>query len=285
LTASVNDARLHNRSGPDRLDRIGQALQPVTDQHQHIVQSAVLQVSEHLQPVLRALAAVARPNTQDVPGALDGDGHDHVDGPVGDLPVPDLHVDGIHEQNGIDTVERPVGPFGHPVHHLVGDGGDGLLGDLGSVDLGQMRGDLPVGEALRGQRQHHLVHAGQPALPLAHDLRLEGALHIAGHLDLDRPDVSQHGLRPGAIAAVPGVLPRRIVLVIAEVAGDLALQGGFQNPLGQLLQQPARTRQLHALTPSPVDQHLDQLLVRRGHTDRFRHGLGLARHLTHLASP
>jgi hypothetical protein len=36
----------------------------------------------------------------------------------------------------------------------------------------------------------------------------------------------------------------RIVLVIAEVVGDLALQGGLQQPLGQLLEQPALAGQL-----------------------------------------
>ena len=86
----------------------------------------------------------------------------------------------VDEEDRIDTVERPVLPLGHAFHHLVGDGGDGLLGDLGAVDLGQVRGDLPVGEALRRQRQHHLVHAGQPPLPLPDDLRLEAALHDPG---------------------------------------------------------------------------------------------------------
>jgi hypothetical protein len=130
-------------------------------------------------------------------------------------------------------------PFGHALHHLVGDGGDGLLGDLGAVDLGQVRGDVPVGKALRGQRQHHLIHARQPALPLAHDVRLEAALHVPGHLDLDRPDIGQHGLRPGAVAAVAAVLPRRIVLVVPEVIGDLALQGGLQHPLVNCCSSPS----------------------------------------------
>jgi hypothetical protein len=39
-------------------------------------------------------------------------------------------------------------------------------------------------------------HAGQTALTLADDLRLEGAGGIAGHLDLHGADVGQHGLGP-----------------------------------------------------------------------------------------
>jgi hypothetical protein len=52
------------------------------------------------------------------------------------------------------------------------------------------------------------------------------------------------------------------VLVIADVIGDLAFQGGLQHPLGQLLQQPALPGQLQPVGPGTVDQHRDQLLVR-----------------------
>jgi hypothetical protein len=41
---------------------------------------------------------------------------------------------------------------------------------------------------------------------------------------------------------VATVLARRVALVITEMVGDLALRGGLQQPLGQLLQQP----------PSPI---------------------------------
>lgn len=79
--------------------------------------------------------------------ALGCDGHNHVDRPFRDLPVPNLDVDGVHEENGIDAIDRPDGPFGHALHHLVGDREDRLLRDLGVVDLGQVRGrgDLPRG--------------------------------------------------------------------------------------------------------------------------------------------
>ncbi|GGT84747.1 hypothetical protein GCM10010289_00330 [Streptomyces violascens] len=72
----------------------------------------------------------------------------------------------------------------------IRDRDDGLLGHLGAVDLGQVRGYLAVGEPLRGQREHHLVDAGQPALTLLDDLRLERAGHVPGHPHLYRADVS-----------------------------------------------------------------------------------------------
>ncbi|GAA3372588.1 hypothetical protein GCM10017744_104700 [Streptomyces antimycoticus] len=92
-----------------------------------------------------------------------------------------------------------------------------------------------------------------------------------------------------AITAVAAVAALGIVLVVAEVIGDLALQGGLQHPLGELLQQPALTGQLQALAAGPVHQHPDQLVVRhrlrsRGDS-RLLHGPGRDDGLTHLASP
>ena len=69
---------------------------------------------------------------------------------VPEIPATCWHLPlgALAEQDGIDAGQRPVLPLGHAVHGLVGDGGDGLLGHRGSVDLGQVRGDLPVCEPL-----------------------------------------------------------------------------------------------------------------------------------------
>ena len=123
---------------------------------------------------------------------------------------------------------------------------------------------LPVGKALRGQRQHHLVDAGEAPLPLLDDLRFEAAGSVARHLHLYRSNVGQHGLGADAVTAVAVVLPCRIMLPITEVVGDLTCQGRYQDPLGQLLQQPALPGQLQPLRPGPLHQHCYQLLVGHG---------------------
>jgi len=48
---------------------------------------------------------------------------DAADGPVGDLPVTDLDVNGVDEHHRIDAIEWPVAPFGRLLEHL------GLLHD------------------------------------------------------------------------------------------------------------------------------------------------------------
>jgi hypothetical protein len=40
-----------------------------------------------------------------------------------------------NEDDRVDGGEGPVLPFGHAVHHLVSDGGYGLLGDVGPADF------------------------------------------------------------------------------------------------------------------------------------------------------
>ncbi|TDO56621.1 hypothetical protein EV651_1128 [Kribbella sp. VKM Ac-2571] len=74
------------------------------------------------------------------------------------------------------------------------------------------------------------------------------------------------------------------MLVIAQVIGDLTLERGLQNPLGQLLQQPALAAQLEPTSPSPAHQLLDQLLVQAiqpRHGPRLLSVLHVRHHLGH----
>jgi len=265
----VQDAGLDPGIGPRGGDGVGQALEPVAHHDAHVGDAAVLDLGQHGQPELGALAAVPGPQAQDVPLAVHGDADHHVDGPVGNLPVADLDHDGVHEQHRVDAIERPVAPLGHLLDHLVGDPGDGVLADLRAVDLIEVRGNLPGRQPAGGQRDHDLAGAVQPPLPLAHHLRVEASVAVAGHLDLDGPDLGQHRLGPGAVTGVPAVTPGRIMLVIAQVLRHFRLQGGLQHRSGQPGQQPARPDQLHALSAGPLHQLAGKLLL----IDRRWHGL------------
>ena len=235
-------------------DRVGQALQPVADDHAARRSTprfliSVSTCSQYLAPSPPSPAHSPRMSRR----PSHGDRQRDVDRPVGDLPVADLHVDRVDEDHRVDRVEGPVLPLGHALDDLVGDRGDRLPGHLGAVDLGQVRRDLPGGQPLRRQRDHHLVDPGQPPLPLA---RRSSARSVPsrsrGHVDLDRPDLGQHRLGPVPVAGVAAVPPGRVVLVVAEVVGDLALQRGLQHPLGQLRQQPALAGQLQPARAGPA---------------------------------
>lgn len=58
-----------------------------------------------MQPVLGALATVSGPDAEDVAGAVHGHRHHHANGTVRHLPIADLHVHGVNEQDRVDAVE------------------------------------------------------------------------------------------------------------------------------------------------------------------------------------
>src|SRR3954467_5914318 len=82
----------------------------------------------------------------------------------------------------------------HDVSHArgVGDPRDGVLADADAVDPGEVRVDLARRQALGIQQHHPRVHIGQPSLPLADNDRVEGAVPVTRHLDLDPPDRVRH---------------------------------------------------------------------------------------------
>ena len=81
---------LDHSLGPDGVDGVGQAGQPVTDGHEYVFDAAVLEFGADLEPKLGALPAVAGPQAEDVAGAVGGDRKGDGEGPVVDLPFADL---------------------------------------------------------------------------------------------------------------------------------------------------------------------------------------------------
>ena len=107
----------------------GRAFEAVADRDADVLDAAVLQLGQHLQPELGAFAAVTGPQPEDVAFPAHGDPDDHIDRLVADLPVADLDHDRVDEDHRIHRIQRPVGPLGHLLDHLVGDLGDRLLAD------------------------------------------------------------------------------------------------------------------------------------------------------------
>lgn len=216
---------------------------------------------------------------------LGSDRHRHIDRPVGDLPVPDLHVHAVDEDDRVDAVQRTVLPFRHAGHHAVGDRGDRGLGDLRAVHLGEMRGDLPVRQPLRRQRQDHLIHPAQTPLTLLDQLRLERPRPVPRHRDLDRPRLGDHRLGPVPVAVVLPAALGPLTGLVPQMIRELALQRRLQHPLRQLLQQAALPGELHPTGESPGNQLGDQPVI---HGTRRTHsglpGLGVTRHVSHQLS-
>jgi hypothetical protein len=263
ISQEMNNAGLHDCLLPHRAHRIRQAFQPVADQQAHVPHTAVLDFRQDPQPELGALpvAVLPSPQAQHVTLAVHGDAQGQVDGPVGDLALADLHVNGIDKQDGINRVERPALPFRHAFHHPVGDRGNSLLRHLRAIDLGQVRADLPVGQPFRRQGNHHLLHPGQPPLPFGDDFRLETRIRVPRHQELHWPSPGEHGLGPVPIAGIAAITAGRVMLAVAEVVIQLALQGTLDHHLGQPAQQPALAGQLQPAAAGPLGKLPQQLLI------------------------
>lgn len=94
----MDDAGPNDRLGPDLSDGIGQAFQPVADQHEGVLGAAVHQLGQDPEPVLGAFASLAagqqpRMSRWASAVAFSGDREGRVDATVGDLAVADSDVD------------------------------------------------------------------------------------------------------------------------------------------------------------------------------------------------
>jgi len=70
--------------------------------------------------------------------------HGHIDGPVGDLAVANLHDDRVDQNHRVDPIEGPVLPGDRVLDHRVSDATDRVAGDIGPVDLGQVCLDVSL---------------------------------------------------------------------------------------------------------------------------------------------
>jgi len=92
-------------------------------------------------------------------------------------------------------------------------------------------------------------------------------------------------LGSGAVAWVAAVAAARVVLGVAKMIIQLALERRVHDPFGQPGQQPALTGQLQPLRSGPIGELLDQLLIHRveliRHCQRRLRPLLLHHHFSH----
>src|SRR5699024_7246604 len=113
----VHHTRLDQALGPGRLDRLGEALEPIAAHDQHVLDAAVGQLGAHARPELRALVRLD-PDAQDVLDAVHVDPDGDVSGLVAHVrPVADLDPDRIEVDHRVEGLQRA----GLPGQDLLGD--------------------------------------------------------------------------------------------------------------------------------------------------------------------
>ena len=259
MTDEVNDAGLDGGLGEDRLDRLGEALEPVHAADQDVLDAPLLEVGQDLHPELRALGLL-EPHPEHVAVAVDGDPEREVAGAALDRPVlTDLQHQRVEEDHRVDVLQRPLRPGADVVHDRVGDLRDQLAADLHAVDLLQVRLDVPRRQPPRVQREDLVVEPHKAALALSDDLRLEAAVAIPRGVDRYPPLIADQRLGRRPIPSVAGATGRLQMRLVAQMVGQLDLQRSLDQPLGQLRQHPAGPRDL-LLGPGAGQQLVDHLI-------------------------
>ena len=283
----MDNAGLHLRLAPGRLDRGGQAVEPVAADEQDVLDAAVAELGEHARPEPRSLRR-GQPDAQHVLEPVRVDAGDQVGGLVVHYAaIADLHYQGVDVKNGVKGIQRPVLPFCDLVGHHVGHRRYQRGRNLHPVDLRQVRVDVPRGHPAGVKRQDHLIDLADAPLPFHHDLRLECRLPVTGHRDPHRPRRRGERLPEGAVPGIPRPVSPRVAFHVAQVIVHFRAQRPLDNPRRQLPDQPARpVQQRNAgvlrVGDHPVDRRVaDEIRqpLRRGFLRGERHFLqALARH-------
>src|SRR5512135_1828724 len=86
---------------------------------------------------------------------------------------------------------------------------------------------------------------------------------ISRHGDLHRPGIGDHGLGAVTITGIAAITAGRVVLAVAEVVIEFALQCALYHHFRQLAQQAALAGQLQPARTGPLGELAQQLLIGR----------------------
>src|SRR5580704_5431617 len=221
----VHDAGLHDRLRINRGDRLGKALESIHHGDQDVVDTARLELVDHLEPEFGAFA-LFDPQPEHILLAIGIERERHIDGLVLDQAlVANLDAQSVKKHHRIDRVERPVLPFPPLVKDRIGDTADEIGRHVGSIEFGQVAWDLSHRHAAGIEAQNLVVETGEMRLAFGDQLRLEAADTIARHRNFDLAILGQERLRARPVAAVAFAASCRIALLIAEVLGQLRSHG------------------------------------------------------------
>ena len=177
--------------------------------------SSVMTRSQNLAPF-----GLLDPQPQDLLGAVGPNAERDMDRLVADQGlVADLHPQRVKEDQRVDRLERAGLPGGDLVQDGIRDRADQVGRDLDAIQLAQVPDDLAGAHAPGVHRDHLVVEAGEAALILGDQLRIEAGLAIARDLQVQLAGVGHHRLAAIAVAAVAGPSFAREMVIHLGIQG------------------------------------------------------------------
>ena len=150
------------------IHRVGQALEPVADQHAHVpAPRFLISVRTRSQYLTLPVAVLPGPQSQHVPLAVHGHAQGQVDGPVGDLALADLHVDSVDEDHCVNR--SPMAGRGYWLPE------DGPLPDLSLYER-LISDGITAADARNGPVDHVTANGWASGWPLGRSLRSSATL-------------------------------------------------------------------------------------------------------------
>ena len=105
----------------------------------------------------------------------------------------------------------------------------------------------------RVERQDTVVEAVEAVLALGHEHRLEGAVAIARHPQIDRAVRGQHRLVRMPVAVVGRAAAGRVALLVAQLLGQFGAERALQKRFLQLLETGSIESMFRATCERPLD--------------------------------
>ena len=143
----MHDTKLNLSMREDRLDGLWKTLQAVNTGNEDILNATVSQFGHNLEPELGAFG-LGNPHPQDLLDSIHGNADGQVDCLVQNVPIcPALYPDGIHIDNRIHGIQKPILPDLDLVIYGIGNSRDQGGRNLNTIDFLQVSLDLSGGHS------------------------------------------------------------------------------------------------------------------------------------------
>ena len=240
---------MNARLGEHRLQRLRETLEAVYAHDKAILHPTSLQLTENVEPRDRPLRR-SHPQAEDLLLSLKVDRKAHEDRPrLHGALLAILHEERVEMRYGVDLLQRTRLPSEHVfkgTRRYVRDERGRNVGSVEFLDrlLNRTRALAPGVEV-----DDRFVESAYAPLALLHYLRLEGAVTIPGHLQIERARLGLDPLPHVAVAAVAAVLACYGVGRITQIVRQFSLKDGLYGTLAYRAEQALAAQQGFCTSP------------------------------------